>query len=134
MTSTPIIFLALTRNDDQLQITSPDLKPDAYGLTYYFERGKESVPVRFGVPVTVDLGGEFSKSEIEAAGAGVNGDSTPWTDVTVLDNGTYRLSPPLSLNADVDIAITANAKQAAGKSSGGAYVRLRRQGGGDGPV
>jgi len=133
MTSTPIIFLTLSRDNDGIRISSPRLEPDAFGLTYYFERDKESVPVRFGVPVTADLGGEFSSSEIEAVNASADGQSTPWTDVMVLDDGTYRLSPPQSLNTDLNIAITAKAKQAAGNSSGGAYVRLRRQGGG-GPL
>jgi len=134
MTSTPIIFLTLSRNADEIQVSSSDLHPDAYGLIYYFARDKESVPVRFGVPVTADLGGEFSRSEIEASGAVTDGESTPWTDITVLDSGTYRLSPPQHINTDLTITITAKAKQAAGSSSGGGYVRLRREGGGGGPL
>ena len=133
MTSTPIIFLTLTRSNDEIRISSPRLERDAHGLTYYFERDKESVPVRFGVPVMADLGGEFSNSVISAANASADGQSTPWTDVTVVDGGTYRLSPPQSVNADLTIEVTAKATQAAGNSSGGAYVRLRRQGGG-GPL
>lgn len=133
MTSTPIIFLALTRSDDQLQISSPDLKPDAHGLIYYFERGKDSVPVRFGVPVTADLGDGFASSEIEAGSASADGKSSPWTDVSVLDNGTYRLSPPQPVNTDITITVSVHAEQA-GKARGGAYVRLRREGGGGGPL
>jgi hypothetical protein len=132
MTTTPIIFLSLHRKDGEIQISSPALTPDAFGLTYYYPGEVDPPPVRFGVPVVDDLGGSFDTSEIEAACGPKGACAVPWTEVEALDGGAYRLSPWLNLNDDRTITITAKPQSTAAGLKGGAYVRLRRKGGGGG--
>ena len=132
MNTTPIIFLSLSRKDGEIQISSPALTPDAFGLTYYYSGQADPPPVRFGVPVVDDLGGSFDASEIEVVCGPKGADAEPWTEVAVLDGGAYRLSPWLHLNDDRTITITAKPKSEAVPLKGGAYVRLRREGGGGG--
>lgn len=129
-----IIPLNLTRShaNGTIEISSPLLKPNAYGLFYYFKRDSERELVRFGVPRVDDLGGAIAASEIAALSKLSPAEHTehPWVDEHIIDDVAYLLSPTFHVDQDLWIGVEATPQANAGGYSGGGYVRLRREGGG----
>lgn len=132
-----IIPLNLTRSrTGEIEISSPNLKSEAFGLFYYFKRGRDRV--RFGVPRVDNLDGAVPPSDIAAQCTLIGGDdpqdvTLPWDEEALVGDVPHLLSPVFEPDQDVSIAIAATTQADASGCSGGGYVRLRREGGG-GPL